>query len=101
MLVGLHRLASRGSGPWFLLPPVRPHVGANDPAISCSVASRQAGRQGTADMPNLFALMSDESDHPIAGDKLRGNDEGRTGGLEGEGSPEGLVFPLSPGEGAR
>ena len=45
--------------------------------------------------------MSDESDHLTAGDKLRGNDEGRTGGLEGEGSPEGLVFPLSPGEGAR
>jgi hypothetical protein len=38
------------------------------------------GWQATADMPNLFALMSDESDHPIAGDKLRGNDEGRTGG---------------------
>jgi hypothetical protein len=32
--------------------------------------------QATADMPNLFALMSDESDHPIAGDKLRGNEEG-------------------------
>ena len=55
--------------------------------------------QGAPDMPNLFALMLDESDHPT--DKLRGNDEGRTGGLEGEGSPEGLVFPLSPGEGAR
>ena len=32
--------------------------------------------EGGTDMPNLFALMSDGSDHPIAGDKLRGNDEG-------------------------
>jgi hypothetical protein len=48
-------------------------------------------------MPNLFALMSDESDHPTAGDKLRGNDEGRTGGLEGEGSPEGFGLPSLTG----
>jgi hypothetical protein len=51
--------------------------GANDPAISrkCCLHDRPDGR-GTADMPNLFVLMSDESDHRIAGDKLRGNDEG-------------------------
>jgi len=64
-------------------------------------AGQPSAVQGAEDMPNLFALTSDESDHPTAGDKLRGNDEGRTGGLEGEGSPEGLVFPLSPDEGAR
>ena len=51
--------------------------------------------QGAPDMPNLFALMLDESDHPTAGDKLRGHDEGRTGGLEGEGSPEGGLPSLT------
>jgi hypothetical protein len=45
-------------------------------------------------MPNLFALISDEFDHPVAGD-LRGNDEGRTGGLEG--SPEGFGLPSLTG----
>ena len=41
-------------------------------------------RQDAADMPNLFALMSDGSDHPSFGATMKG----RTGGLEGEGSPE-------------
>ena len=56
-------------------------------------------RRRAADMPNLFALMSDGSDHPIAKDGLDSfgaTMTGRTGGLESEGSPEGLVFPLSP-----
>jgi hypothetical protein len=35
--------------------------------------------------------------HAMAGDKLRGNDEGRTGGLEGEGSPEGFGLPSLTG----
>jgi hypothetical protein len=43
-----------------------------------------AVRQDAADMPNLFVLMSDESDHPSFGATMKG----RTGRLEGEGSPE-------------
>ena len=57
--------------------------------------------QGTMDMPILLALMSVsvESDHTIAGDKLRGKDEGPyRPALRARAVPRGLVFPLSRGE---
>jgi len=53
-----------------------------------------------ADIPNLFALMSDGSDDPIpagGATSFGATMKGRTGGLESEGSPEGFGLPSLTG----